>query len=90
MKRYVIEGVWGGYTSSQRKICHRTVTDRIREVEHFQEVSGVLFTDGTIMYLSVRPCQPRERVPEIHGYDSLLRDIFYDKLTGLVQVDDLR
>lgn len=70
--RYVIEGEWGGYVSSQQRVVHRRVTTRKDIVEWAQKVRAIRFTDGTSLYVTVRQCKPREKVKEIRGYDTLL------------------
>lgn len=75
-KRFIIEGEWSGYRSSQRRAVHRTV-HRPREAmlrAWATKTRGIAYTDGTWLDLSVRDCKPRERVEEIHGYDRLIRE----------------
>jgi len=80
---WVVEGVWSGYTSVQRRVCHRTLERTVGSLGH---VSAVLFSDGTLLELTVRPRAPREKVAEIHGYDELLRRVAASGLTGVVSV----
>jgi hypothetical protein len=84
-KRYIVEGTWSGYTSAQARCCHREVITR--QVESYQAIGAIRFTDGTHLYLSVRPAAPRERVQEVHGYRDLLRRAVRQGLTGYVNVD---
>ena len=70
MKRFVLEGEWSGYNSGQKRVCHRTVET---DTKPFDKLKSITFTDNTTLDLSIRPCAPRERVKEIHGYDSLIR-----------------
>ena len=74
--RFVIEGEWTGYRSSQRRIVHRTVhKGSFKNLRAWAEKTyGISYTDGTMLLLTVRDCKPRERVQQIHGYDSLIRD----------------
>jgi hypothetical protein len=67
--RYVLEGTWSGYTSAQSRIVHRTI---VRKPDPYASLSAIRYTDGTALFLSVRPARPREKVQEIHGYDSLI------------------
>lgn len=87
-KRYIIEGTWSGYRSSQSRVCHRTVTTR---PDQYKGLHTVAFTDGTTMNITLRPCMLRERVKEIHGYDSLLDKIVNAGLCdkGYVSVMDV-
>jgi len=81
MTRYIIEGEWSGYSSSQRRIVHRTVNNSsFKKLRAWVEKAGsILYTDGTSLFLSVRDCKPRERVKEINGYGALINDCaFYD------------
>lgn len=70
--RYVIEGEWTGYVSSQARICHRTVTKLRHVAEWVRKTHSITFTDGTSLLLSVREAKPREKVKEMHQYDDLL------------------
>jgi hypothetical protein len=87
--RFIIEGEWSGYRSSQQRVVHRTVHKaaykRLREWA--EKAWAIRYTDGTCLALSVRDCRPRERVKEIHGYDELIRDCAH---YGVASVDDLR
>lgn len=69
MKRYVLEGEWSGYNSSQRRISHRTVTTHPKRYEHLKTI---LYTDGTTLNISMRTALPREKVKVIDGYSSLI------------------
>lgn len=73
--KFIIEGVWTGYYDSQRKVVHRTVhagagNEKLRAWA--ERTHAITYTDGTKLLLRVYDCKPRERVNEIHGYDSLL------------------
>ena len=79
--RYIIEGEWSGYSSGQRRIVHRSVHQgAFKKLRSWVEKVGYIrYTDGTHLSLSVRDCEPRERVKELHGYDTLIQDCaFYD------------
>ena len=86
--RYVIEGTWSGYHGP--RVCHRIVTRRTARIEHFRKVAAIRFTDGTCLYLDVRPATHGERVAELHGYDKLLDDVYYLGLTGHVSVEQVQ
>ena len=79
--RFVIEGEWSGYHSGQQQIVHRTVhKNSYKKLRAWVEKThGIRYTDGTMLYLTVRDCKPRESVKEIRGYVSLINDCsFYD------------
>jgi hypothetical protein len=80
-KRFVLEGVWSGYTSAQRKVCHRVV---VTNEARYQHLHSITFSDGT--YITLRPCAPHERVKELHHYDGLIEDCIRH---GVTRVDDL-
>ncbi len=84
--RYVIEGTWSGYTSAQRKVCHRRVLTK-RQADAQGKISSIGYSDGTSLYLSVRLAEPREKVQEIRGYDSLIQDCLRHGMTGYCSVD---
>lgn len=71
-RRYVIEGdaQWSG----SRRVVHRTVhkpgCGKLRAWA--ERTHAIIFTDGTLLYLRVRDCLPRERVKQIHRYDALI------------------
>ena len=67
--RYILTGEWSGYRSGQRRVCHRTI---VKDVESYKNLNSIRFSDGTSLDLTIRKCKPRERVQEIHGYDSLI------------------
>ena len=77
--RFIIEGEWSGYHSGQRRIVHRTVhpSSRNKLRAWAEKTRGILYTDGTMLYLTVRDCKPRERVKEILGYVKLIDDCFF-------------
>ena len=88
-KRYVIECIWSGYSSSQSRPCHREVTYR---PEQWAGLHTIAFTDGTNMSVDIRPCLPREKVKQILGYSSLLNKFAYKKelcSKGYVSVMDV-
>jgi hypothetical protein len=71
-KRFVVEAEWSGYSRSQQHVVHRTVETLFRS--GYEALSHHTFGDGTSLCISVRDAKPRERVQEIKGYSSLLRD----------------
>ena len=85
MKRFVLEGEWSGYQKSQQRVVHRTVTTRPQK---YEKLESIQFDDGTYLRLSMRPCKPREKVVEIHGYDKLI-DKAIDQDCGFVTVASL-
>lgn len=74
--RFVIEGEWLGYRSSQDRIVHRQVYPANRKMLRAwaERTHAITYTDGTRLLLTVRDCKPRERVAEIRGYTSLIED----------------
>jgi hypothetical protein len=86
--RWVLEGEWSGYTSSQRRVVHRqAIGSGFSDFRAWCErIHAIRYTDGTTLVLSVRDAEPRERVVEINGYGSLIRDCFRHKVSN---VDDL-
>lgn len=72
--RFIIEGTWTGYTSSQSRVVHRTVHPvAFKALRAWAEnTKSITYTDGTRLILSVRDCKPYEKVIEIHGYSSLI------------------
>ena len=81
--RFVLEGEWTGYSSSQRRVVHRTVTRNPARYEHLHYIT---YTDGTGLVLRLRQCFAREVVKEIHGYDSLIESCLRH---GVTRVDQL-
>lgn len=78
-KRFIIEGTWTGYTSSQERVVHRTVYEGGRKKLRAwaERTHAIRYTDGTSLILTVRDCLPRERVQQIHGYDELINSCFH-------------
>ena len=86
--RFVIEGEWTGYNSSQRQVAHRQVYSGARKKFRAwaEKTYSIRYSDGTALILSVRDCKPHERVVEKRGYTSLIEDCFYHDVRA---VDDL-
>lgn len=75
MERYIVEGEWLGHTSAQRKIVHRKVHRLTpKGFARFKAVTSVSFSDNTVMLVSIRKSNPRERVQEILGYTRMIDD----------------
>lgn len=78
MTRYVWEWTWSGYRSGQARVCHREVlTLSEKRLDKYKNLSCVQFGDGTTMSAELRQAKPRERVEQIKGYYSLIRDALY-------------
>ena len=93
--RFIIEGEWSGYISAQRRVVHRTVhAGAFKKLRAWAEKThGIRFTDGTMLHLNVRNAKPRERVPQINAYGSLISDCqFYDadSVSALKAAQDIR
>jgi hypothetical protein len=93
--RFVIEGEWSGYRSGQRRVVHREVYKSYRKgggefIETLRKIPSIGYTDGTSLSLNVREAKPREKVEQILGYRSLIRDAVYSGLTGYVSVAALQ
>ena len=87
--RWILEGTWSGYRSGQERVCHRRILKSKRSVEFWEPIHAVVFTDGTTMTMTIRECKPREKVTEIHGYDSLLMKFKCRGMTGYCHVSQL-
>jgi hypothetical protein len=83
MNRYIIEGTWTGYSSTQMRIVHRTVhklPGERRLIDWATKTHKIIYTDGTALILTVRPCKPKEKIHEINGYSRLIKDCaLFDK-----------
>lgn len=82
MARYIIEGTWRGYRSSQDHVCHREIykSNRIDGGDFIKTLRGmhsIPFSDGTALIVSVREAKPREKVQEKHGYTQFIKDAVY-------------
>lgn len=79
--RFVLEGTWSGYKSSQSRVVHRTVHSlpAWKKLRAWAESTHCLpFSDGTVLYLSVREALPREKVEVVNGYTTKIMDAYYD------------
>lgn len=87
-KRFIIEGEWSGYTSGQRRVVHRQVYPASRKLLRawVEKTRGIQYTDGTMLYLSVRDAKPRERVKEIRGYTELIEDCWSRDVTSVAEL----
>lgn len=70
--RFVVEGVWTGYTAAQRHVVHRTV--HFGDPARYEALKAIRYTDGTSLLISVRALDRGERVSTLHGYDTLIAD----------------
>jgi hypothetical protein len=88
VSRFVVEGTWSGYSSSQSRVCHRTVhKGAFKKLRAWcEKTHAIYYTDGTALYLAVRDCKPREKVKEIHCYDDLIRKCFYADVNSVAQL----
>lgn len=85
--RYVLEGEWTGYRSSQQRVVHREVIGPKR-AERLRALHKIVYTDGTALLISVREAEPRERVKTFDSYSELIRDA--ERVGGsVVRVADL-
>lgn len=73
MTRFIVEGEWSGYVSSQQRVVHREVISEWR-AKRLSKLHGIRYSDGTMLTLFVRRCKPREKVAEVMGYKSLISD----------------
>lgn len=87
--RYVLEGEWSGYTSSQQRVVHREVVSK-KTAEAANELGSIRYTDGTCLYLSARPCKPREKVQTILGYRSLINDCLMLGVSSVAELEPAR
>jgi len=85
-KRYILEGEWSGYRSSQQRVVHRTIISEKCAKEINEKLNCIRYTDGTSLYLSTRLCKPREKVDIINGYNLLIDKCL---LHGVSSVDQL-
>jgi|HubBroStandDraft_6_1064221.scaffolds.fasta_scaffold16635_9 hypothetical protein len=86
MTSYVLEGEWTGYTASQQHVVHREVITAKRAKA--MKVNCIVYTDGTSLLLRLRERKPREKVREIHGYDSLIRQAERTGRTRVLVADE--
>jgi len=86
-RRFIIEGEWSGY-SGQRRIVHRTVHNgAFKKLRNWAEEAGcIVFSDGTVMTLQTRDYRPGERVQEIHGYDTLIKDCAHHDVSSVADL----
>lgn len=84
---WMIEGEWSGYTSAQRRVCHRHYTTSRKEVESILAIGyAIRFGDGTCLVLDVKEVKGRKKLPVIDGYGDLIRDC---RMAGVGSVDAL-
>ncbi|CAM2142599.1 conserved protein of unknown function [Pararobbsia alpina] len=83
--RYIIEGTWSGYTSTQRRVCHRTVHKGAEKSLRAwaEKTYAIAYSDGTSLIIKVRDCEPREHVEEIRGYGELIRDCAHHDVSSV-------
>lgn len=86
--RYVLEGLWRGYSSSQDHVVHRQIVpaNQKKFVAWCEKTFCIRYTDGTTLELSIRPAAFREKVTEKKGYTSLIRDCFYQNVSSVAEL----
>jgi hypothetical protein len=91
-RRFVIEGEWIGYRPSQDHVVHRSVHPHnlTRLKQWAENVHAITFTDGTSLRITVRDCKFREKVQQIHGYDSLIEECFFHGVNSVEALAALR
>lgn len=90
--RYVLEGIWRGYHSSQDRFVHREIVKPSQKkfLAWLRETFHILYTDGTTLELHLRPAKPREKVTAINGYRSLIQDCFYHNVSSVAALMEIR
>lgn len=73
MTRFILEGTWTGYTSSQSRICHREVISSKR-ADRLKTLHKVVYTDGTSLIIHIREAGFREKIVPNHSYRELICD----------------
>lgn len=73
MTRFILEGTWTGYTSSQSRVCHREILTEKR-ADSLRGLHRIVFTDNTSLLISIREAQPREKIVVNNQYGSLIRE----------------
>lgn len=88
MGRFVIEGEWSGYRSSQQRVVHRSVhAGSLKKLRAWAENTyAIRYTDGTSLCLTVRDCKPRERVHEVRSYMTLINDCYYHNVSAVADL----
>ena len=71
--RYVLEGEWTGYRSSQQRVVHREIVNA-KMAEKLRGLHKIVYTDGTALLIHVREAEYREKIKPSHQYDELIRD----------------
>lgn len=85
--RWLIEGEWSGYQSSQQRIVHREITDNEKLARAIEKQYGIRYSDGTMLFLRVREMRKGERAQDLrNSYGALIRDCFRHNCWS---VDDL-
>lgn len=91
--RFIYEGTWSGYRSGQERVCYRRVVRSKKVADAWAKITGILFTDGTTLDLTLRPAKPREKVKEVGqgygGYGETLAKFRALGKTGFCRIADL-
>jgi hypothetical protein len=73
MTRFILEGTWTGYTSSQSRVCHREIISKVR-AQKLKSLHKIVFTDGTALLIHIREAIHREHIKSVNlSYGSLIR-----------------
>lgn len=82
--RFLIEGVWRGYRSSQDRVVHREVTRNASRALWCENSYCIGFTDGTTLELRVREVEKGERIKDLkNSYGSLIDSCIRFQVTSV-------
>lgn len=85
-RRWIVEGTWSGYTSSQTKVVHRHVVHSEKHAKAIEALACITYTDGTTLSLTVRKAKPYERVKKQEAYTKLINDCIYTNCNSVAEL----
>lgn len=91
-RRFVIEGTWTGYRSSQERVVYRSVHTRTERklLEWARKTYGIRYTDGTMLLIRVRNAEHLERVKELKGgYGKLIQECVHYGVSSVQELVDI-
>lgn len=88
--RYILEGTWSGHTESQKRVVHRSVHPiKCKLLRAWVErARHIIFSDNTLLILSIRECKPHERVDTLRSYNELITDCYIHNVNSVDRLAD--
>lgn len=86
MPKFLIEGMWTGYTTAPRRIVHLSVHIGNDLRYWVSNTPSIEFTDGTFLLLRCYDLEDDDEIEELPSYRSLIMECFHKKVTRVADL----